>query len=125
MEPSGFEAGLQVPQVEGDVVGDEDRITEKGVQVFRQRREFRSVRHHAVVDAGQPRDAEGDGTGRPDEPHPAVEFPPAIVQDGRDLGDVVSRRGATIGLDVDDDELGRRFGHGAKDGIWSTVDVRC
>ena len=126
VQSSRFESGLQMPQVEGDVVGDEDGIAQKGVQVGRQLPEFRGVRHHRVVDSGETGDAGGNRPGRPDEPHPPVEFPPAIVKDGRHLGDVVSRGGAAIGLDVDDGKGGGAGrGHGSKDGMGSAMDVRC
>ena len=126
VEPGGLEAGLEMPEVEGDVVGHEDGVSKKSVEVLGKVGEFRGVRHHGVVDAREPGDAGGNGPGGPDEAHPAVQFAPAIVQDGCHLGDVVPGRGAAIGLDVDDGVGGGGgCGHGAKDGGGSAVEVRC
>ena len=125
MHAAPLESGLDVTQVERHVVRHEDGVSQESQQVLGQAPAGRGIGHHGIIDPGQSRDACGNRSVRTYEVHPAVELLPPIVKNGRNLRDVLTIGGTTVGLDVDDDELERCGRHGSNLGVRSAVDLRC
>lgn len=104
--PGQLAGGLQEPDVERRVVGDDDAAAGELEERRQHRADARRPGHHVVGDARQHRDERRDGRARAHQGVELADHLAAADLHRPDLGDLVAVGAAAGGLEVDHDERG-------------------